>query len=248
MKNLVIMKDQQAVTTSLQVSDSFEKNHRDVLQSIRNLTAENSATTNMFFETTYKNSRGQEYPEFLMNRDGFTLLAMGFTGSRALEFKLKYIEAFNAMENHIKQQLDMSSLSPELQLMANLVNNMAKQELAQKQLETKIDNISDIVSLNTTDWRKDANALINRVVKVAGGTPEAHKDTRSAIFKEVDRRAGVQLETRLTNKRRRMADEGASKSKRDGLTKVDVISDDKKLVEIYVAVVKEFAIKYGVYK
>ena len=45
-----------------------------------------------------------------------------------------------------------------------------------------------------------------------------------------------------------MADEGASKSKRDGLTKVDVISDDKKLVEIYVAVVKEFAIKYGVYK
>lgn len=248
MKNLVIMKDQQAVTTSLQVSDSFEKNHRDVLQSIRNLTAENSATTNMFFETTYKNSRGQEYPEFLMNRDGFTLLAMGFTGSRALEFKLKYIEAFNAMENHIKQQLDMSSLSPELQLMANLVNNMAKQELAQKQLETKIDNISDIVSLNTTDWRKDANALINRVVKVAGGTPEAHKDTRSAIFKEVDRRAGVQLETRLTNKRRRMADEGASKSKRDSLTKVDVISDDKKLVEIYVAVVKEFAIKYGVYK
>ena len=45
-----------------------------------------------------------------------------------------------------------------------------------------------------------------------------------------------------------MADEGASKSKRDNLTKVDVISDDKKLVEIYVAVVKEFAIKYGVYK
>ena len=248
MENLVIMKDKQAVTTSLQVADSFEKNHRDVLQSIRSLTAENSATTNMFFETTYKNSRGQEYPEFLMNRDGFTLLAMGFTGSRALEFKLKYIEAFNAMENHIKQQMDMSNLSPELQLMANLVNNMAKQEMAQKQLETKIDNISDIVSLNTTDWRKDANVLINRVVKVAGGTPEAHKETRSAIFKEVDRRAGVQLETRLTNKRRRMADEGASKSKRDGLTKIDVISDDKKLVEIYVAVVKEFAIKYGVYK
>ena len=52
----------------------------------------------------------------------------------------------------------------------------------------------------------------------------------------------------FTNKRRRMADEGASKSKRDNLTKVDVILDDKKLVEIYVAVVKEFAIKYGVYK
>lgn len=248
MNNLVIMKGQQAVTTSLQVADSFEKNHRDVLQSVRNLTAENSATTKMFFETTYKNSRGQEYPEFLMNRDGFTLLAMGFTGSRALEFKLKYIEAFNAMESHIKQQMDMSNLSPELQLMANLVNNMAKQELAQKQLNEKVDSISEIVALNTTDWRKESNALINKIVRIMGGTAEAHKDTRSAIFEEVNRRAGASLETRLTNKRRRMADEGASKSKRDNLTKVDVISDDKKLVEIYVAVVKEFAIKYGVYK
>ena len=104
------------------------------------------------------------------------------------------------------------------------------------------------MALNTTDWRKEANALINKVVRVMGNTAEAHKEVRSAIFTEVDRRAGASLETRLTNKRRRMADEGASKSKRDNLTKVDVISDDKKLVEIYVAVVKEFAIKYGVYK
>ena len=88
-----------------------------------------------------------------MNRDGFTLLAMGFTGKKALEFKLKYIKAFNDMETHIKKQLDMSNLSPELQLMANLVNNMAKQELAQKQLNDKVDSISEIVALNTTDWR-----------------------------------------------------------------------------------------------
>ena len=251
MENLVIMKEKQAVTTSLQVADGFQKRHSHVIEAIENKihSAENSAQyQNMFAIGDYKDASGKQNKMYYMNRDGFTFIAMGFTGSKADNFKLQYIDAFNSMENHIKQQMDMSNLSPELQLMANLVNNMAKQELAQKQLETKIDNISDIVSLNTTDWRKDANALINRVVKVAGGTPEAHKDTRSAIFKEVDRRAGVQLETRLTNKRRRMADEGASKSKRDGLTKVDVISDDKKLVEIYVAVVKEFAIKYGVYK
>ncbi len=251
MENLVIMKEKQAVTTSLQVAYGFQKRHSHVIEAIENKihSAENSAQyQNMFAIGDYKDASGKQNKMYYMNRDGFTFIAMGFTGSKADNFKLQYIDAFNSMENHIKQQMDMSNLSPELQLMANLVNNMAKQELAQKQLETKIDNISDIVSLNTTDWRKDANSLINRVVKVAGGTPEAHKDTRSAIFKEVDRRAGVQLETRLTNKRRRMADEGASKSKRDGLTKVDVISDDKKLVEIYVAVVKEFAIKYGVYK
>ena len=250
MNSLVIMKDQQAVTTSLNVAETFERNHRDVLAAIDDLkegVAENYA--DLFWDDSYIHPQNkQSYRMIFMNRDGFTLLAMGFTGKKALEFKLQYINAFNAMEKHIKQQLDISNLSPELQLMANLVNNMAKQELAQKQLNEKVDSISEIVALNTTDWRKEANALINKVVRVTGNTAEAHKEVRSAIFTEVDRRAGVSLETRLTNKRRRMADEGASKSKRDNLTKVDVISDDKKLVEIYVAVVKEFAIKYGVYK
>ena len=250
MNSLVIMKDQQAVTTSLNVAETFERNHRDVLAAIDDLkegVAENYA--DLFWDDSYIHPQNkQSYRMIFMNRDGFTLLAMGFTGKKALEFKLKYIKAFNDMETYIKKQLDMSNLSPELQLMANLVNNMAKQELAQKQLNEKVDSISEIVALNTTDWRKEANALINKVVRIMGNTPDAHKDTRSAIFTEVDRRAGASLETRLTNKRRRMADEGASKSKRGGLTKVDVISDDKKLVEIYVAVVKEFAIKYGVYK
>lgn len=250
MNSLVIMKDQQAVTTSLNVAETFERNHRDVLAAIDDLkegVAENYA--DLFWDDSYIHPQNkQSYRMIFMNRDGFTLLAMGFTGKKALEFKLQYINAFNAMEKHIKQQLDISNLSPELQLMANLVNNMAKQELAQKQLNEKVDSISEIVALNTTDWRKEANALINKVVRVMGNTADAHKEVRSAIFTEVDRRAGASLETRLTNKRRRMADEGASKSKRDNLTKVDVISDDKKLVEIYVAVVKEFAIKYGVYK
>ena len=250
MDNLVIMKEQQAVTTSLQVAETFEKRHDHMLRDLDEL--KEGVTQNwgdLFWEDTYIHPQNkQSYRMVFMNRDCFTLLAMGFTGKKALEFKLKYIRAFNDMETHIKNQLDISNLSPELQLMANLVNNMAKQELAQKQLNDKVDSISEIVALNTTDWRKEANALINKIVRIMGGTAEAHKDTRSAIFEEVNRRAGVSLETRLTNKRRRMADEGASKSKRDGLTKVDVISDDKKLVEIYVAVVKEFAIKYGVYK
>ena len=74
------------------------------MQSIRNLTAENSAVGNMFAESTYVNKQGHEQPMFYMNRDGFTLLAMSFTGDKALQFKLKYIEAFNKMEQIIKEQ------------------------------------------------------------------------------------------------------------------------------------------------
>ncbi len=102
--DLVIMHDQQAVTSSLKVAEVFEKEHRHVMDSIKNLTAENPAVKNMFAKSTYLNSRNQEWPMYYMNRDGFTLLAMGFTGNKALKFKLKYIEAFNAMETEIQNE------------------------------------------------------------------------------------------------------------------------------------------------
>ena len=102
MNNLVIMKDRQAVTDSLKVAETFEKEHRNILKRARNLTAQNGAVEKMFFESTYINQQGHEQPLIYMNRDGFTLIAMGFTGKKALDFKLKYIQAFNEMENRIR--------------------------------------------------------------------------------------------------------------------------------------------------
>lgn len=93
--------EEKLITTSLKVAEHFEKEHKDVLESIRNLTAENSAAK-FFKETTYK-SRGKEYPLYEMDRDGFSLLAMGFTGEKALRWKLDYIKAFNAMEGELKR-------------------------------------------------------------------------------------------------------------------------------------------------
>lgn len=144
-------------------------------------------------------------------------------------------------------KLDTSSLSPELQFMNSVVQSLAKQEMATKQLSNKLDNITEIVALNTTDWRKDCRALINKMAKTQGRFG-AYQEIQAAIYEEVDRRAGSSLNTRLTNLRRRMAEEGASKSKRDKTNKLDVIEMDKRLKEIYLAVVKDFAIKYGVWK
>nr|WP_294021951.1 Rha family transcriptional regulator [uncultured Lachnoclostridium sp.] len=93
--------EEKLVTTSLKVAEHFEKEHKDVLESIRNLVAENSAA-NFFTLTTYKN-RGKEYPMYEMDRDGFSLLAMGFTGEKALRWKLDYIKAFNTMEKELKR-------------------------------------------------------------------------------------------------------------------------------------------------
>lgn len=109
----------------------------------------------------------------------------------------------------------------------------------------RIDDIREVVALNPNSWREDARRLIVQIAQQLGGN-EYIKDVNAEIFNLVDIRAGVSLKTRLTNKRRRMADEGVCRSKRDKVNRVDVIADDKKLIEIYLAVVKEMAVKYGV--
>ena len=93
--NLVIIQNSQAVTTSLQVSETFEKRHDNVLREIEGLLKIEEAQK-YFHEGTYEHPQNkQQYRMFYMNRDGFTLLAMGFTGQKAMQFKLKYIQAFN---------------------------------------------------------------------------------------------------------------------------------------------------------
>lgn len=109
MNELVIMHNKQAVTTSLRVAEVFGKDHKHVLETISNLAAEKSAAK-FFAEATYDN-RGKQYPMYYMNRDGFTLLAMGFTGKKALQFKIKYIQAFNSMEATLKR-LPAGKLDP----------------------------------------------------------------------------------------------------------------------------------------
>lgn len=104
MNNLVVAENGRAITNSLLVAEKFEKNHRDVLEVINNLLsrAENSAVSSMFVKSSYIASNGKENPMYIMNRDGFSLLVMGFTGTKALAFKLEFIEAFNKMEQYIR--------------------------------------------------------------------------------------------------------------------------------------------------
>ena len=101
MNELVTINGKQVVTSSRNVAEHFEKEHKHVLDSIRAILAAENSAAKFFHETTYEN-RGKQYPEYLMNRDGFALLVMGFTGKAALEWKMKYIDAFNAMEKSIK--------------------------------------------------------------------------------------------------------------------------------------------------
>lgn len=86
------------VVSSREVAEKFEKRHDHVIRDIENIKIDVPNFGEMFFEAEYADSYGRKQRCYEMNRDGFSLLAMGFTGAEALSWKLKYIEAFNEME------------------------------------------------------------------------------------------------------------------------------------------------------
>lgn len=104
---ILSMQNGEPVVSSRQIAESFEKRHDHVMRDIEDIMRglPKNGDTPMFYKTEYVHEQnGQSYPMYLMNRDGFTLLAMGFTGKAALEWKLKYIAAFNEMEKKLTEQ------------------------------------------------------------------------------------------------------------------------------------------------
>ncbi|KAA6303123.1 MAG: hypothetical protein EZS26_000726 [Candidatus Ordinivivax streblomastigis] len=129
------------VTNSLLVAQKFGKQHKDVLEKVRSLTAENSAVLSMFYETIYCNEQNKQQPLFVMNRDGFSLLVMGFTGKEALKFKVDFITAFNKMEEMIKSATNQipQSFSEALKL---AYIQQEQIELQQRQLEEEAPKVA----------------------------------------------------------------------------------------------------------
>lgn len=150
-------------------------------------------------------------------------------------------------------QSQFADLSPQLQVLIQMETRQkqiearqAEQATALAGLEQKLQNTCEVIALDKTAWRKDSEHLINKIARATGEGYGGIRLLYEEIYRSIESRAGVSLNTRLTNKRNRMAGEGVCKSKRDKLTRIDIIAEDKKLIEIYVAIVKELAVKYGV--
>lgn len=168
----------QILTNSLLVAEKFGKEHQHVLRDVRSLMEgmSNLGDTPMFVESTYINEQnGQEYPMFVMNRDGFTLLVMGYTGKKALRFKLDYISAFNSMEKQLREQQQKPLTSAEMfALQANInleyenrISNVEqrlnaieqeREENGQRLLEASISN----TPLPQLTLRDQVRQLVNR--------------------------------------------------------------------------------------
>lgn len=106
-QHLVMVNNDRVVTTSLQVAEYFGKPHYDVLKSIKSLDCSDLFREGNFSLSCYTKKNGnitKSYPMYYMTRDGFTFLAMGFTGKVAAQFKEAYINAFNEMEEMLQKQ------------------------------------------------------------------------------------------------------------------------------------------------
>lgn len=107
------------VASSRYVSEAFSKNHQHVLRDIRSALdnfesiGQSRFGQSNFIEGHYKNEQNKKQPEYLLTRDGFSYIAMGFTGKRAAEFKIAYINAFNQMESFIKSLFEAKADFPE---------------------------------------------------------------------------------------------------------------------------------------
>jgi anti-repressor protein len=163
MTELVVMKDQQAVTTSVAVAETFGKQAGHVNRDIEALEKDVSNFGEMFVQGTVKDSYGRSRKMYYMNRDGFTLLAMGFTGKKAMKFKLQYIEAFNQLEAQAKQLQQDSYM---IQDPVERANKWIEEEKERQALATENKALKPMAEIGTKLLQSDDLISVNSLAKL----------------------------------------------------------------------------------
>ena len=192
---------------------------------------------------------------YILSEQGYFTLVSLMRTDKAKELRKKFRREYFAMRKQIKEQklaciedliiMQAQSLKDMRQQVNQANNNALRANRLATEAQEEVKSIKEVVSLDTTSWRSETQTLIAKIARNQGGFEHINL-LKSESYELLNKRFGVNLDIRLTNKRRRMAEEGVSKSKRDKVNYLDVISEDKKLIEGYVSIVKDMAIKYGI--
>lgn len=150
-------------TTSRIIAEKFEKNHRDVLRAIKNLIDQEADWgARNFAQTPYVDAQnGQTYQMYEMTRDGYSMLVMGFTGKKAMEWKIKFLAAFSAMEKRLKSTAALSG--PQL-MAAALIEADATMKAQAEQIEVMQPKVEAFDRLDTAE----GNLTLRPASKVLG--------------------------------------------------------------------------------
>lgn len=205
---------------------------------------------------------------YLLSERGYSKLLKILEDDFAWEQYDKLVDGYFHMREKVNsgQVLNTSELSPHLQMFNQMFQAMANTELEVKRVkeiteetnkkleDTKeeleeakeeIKGIREAVTLEPNQWRKDTATLINKIANKLGGF-EHIKPIRDEAYSLLNNTYGVDINRRLLNKRKNMALEGCSKSKINKVNYLDVIAEDKKLINGYINIVGRLAVKYGI--
>ena len=249
------------VASSRQIAESFGKEHKHVLRDIENLIGGESkiGLSSMFFKSEYISAQNKKLPEYLMNRDGFSLLVMGFTGKEALEWKLKYIQAFNEMEKQLAQRPQIQA-GNSLQALNLLVKSLNEQQDAMNRLQVNVDAQSAAIekleeqnelnrqafTMNPGNWRENATAVVGSIVrKKTGGEMKGSGPVYEEVWNEIY--GMMKSEFHKDMKRRKMnLEKEFPKRKFSNLEVIDRAGDRNQLISILQSVLCKMCIRYGV--
>jgi len=173
MTEIVKIQEEKAVTTSLKVAEVFGKRHADVLRAIENMECpQEFKERNFAFMLKIRNLANggkRKEPYYEITRQGFTLLAMGFTGKKAMQFKVAYIEAFDAMEEQIRKMQKNPLTRNETALVFQMINFFKYLEHCRKiEEEHKRDYVSQRITNNTSYsfWSKEFHRMRNNLLGI----------------------------------------------------------------------------------
>jgi prophage antirepressor-like protein len=139
--------------------------------------------------------------------------------------------------------IDVTQLTPELQMFKKIFDSVASQQLKVTQLESKVEVMqSNLLQEHKDDWRN----YINKVLKAIGYKTGNYNFVRNESYKELEKRANCKLDVRLGNLKARALNQGMAPSKVNNLNKLDILEDEPRLREIYLGIIREYAIKYGI--
>lgn len=240
---------------SRDVATMTGKQHKELLRDIRNYAEtieksneRNFALVDFFIPSTYKDSKGEERPCYLLTKKGCDMVANKMTGEKGVLFTAAYVTAFEKMRQALSQP---QPLTPSQQLLAQ-ASLLVEQEQRLSAMETRQDELTLQVQRNSAvmdkvtaaytapiasgdNWQESANHTINALVEHFRLN---HQMFRRELYEELEREAGCNLQQRLTRLKNRMKAAGATATQCKAMTKLTIIAQDKQLRSIFISILR----------
>lgn len=180
---LVFIENNRPVTDSLTVAETFGKRHDRVLQDIRDLDCSEEFNLHNFVEVEYTDSRNRTYPKYLITKDGFSFLVMGYTGKEAARFKEMYINEFNNLREKVKNNVSpLDERTVRIALLKTAQDHEERLEDIETRIEAVSKKVDEQITLDSGAQRKVQKSIARRIYEI-----ESDSSIRSECFRQLHR-------------------------------------------------------------